>query len=380
MQIYLVGGAVRDKLLGLIDDTSKCEQDWLVVGATPEQMIKLGYKRVGKDFPVFLHPKTKQEYALARTERKTALGHRGFTVHSSLDVSLEEDVKRRDLTINAIAQDKNEKLLDHVGGLHDIQHKILRHITDSFCEDPLRILRLARFLAKLHHLGFRVAPQTQELVIYMLHKQKNDIISLSAARIFRETLKALETQQPHIYFDFLLETGALEVFIPILHKAYAANKSILQRAASLTYNTLTRLSILTLNLSGSDLDNLKNELNLPRSFSKHLTYIQYARQYLSSPLSADNILDMIVKCSLKLIQNLQNLSTSLQVLTQLEMIDENSIAVLDQAIIAINNLDNSWIQDSNYCATQIQEKVYEYKLAIATKVLEDMSNNKNIAT
>ena len=369
MQVYLVGGAVRDKLLGLIDHTSQCEQDWLVVGATPAQMIELGYKPVGKDFPVFLHPRTKQEYALARTERKTALGHRGFMVHSSPDVSLEEDVKRRDLTINAIAQDKNGKLLDHVGGLHDIQHKILRHITDAFCEDPLRILRLARFLAKLHHLGFTVAPQTQELVISMLHKQKNDIISLSATRIFRETLQALETQQPHIYFDFLSETGALEVFIPSLHKAYAANKSILQRAASLTHNNLTRLSILTLNLSDSDLDKLKNELNLPRSFSKHFTYVQHARQYLSSPLSAANILNMIVKSSLKHIQNLQNLSTSLQVLIQLEIIDKHSIDVLHQAIIAINNLDNSWIQDGNYSATQIQKKVYGHKLAIVTKIL-----------
>src|SRR6478752_1096970 len=164
MKTYLVGGAVRDKLLGLAIK----EREWVVVGATPEQLLTLGYKPVGKDFPVFLHPETHEEYALARTERKTAPGYRGFVFHADSDVTLEQDLYRRDLTINAIVQDEHGQLIDPCNGQMDLQQKILRHVSPAFSEDPVRILRIARFAARFHHLGFHVADETLALMQQMV--------------------------------------------------------------------------------------------------------------------------------------------------------------------------------------------------------------------
>ena len=158
-QSYIVGGAVRDRLLGI----PVTDYDHVVVGASPQDLLDLGYTQVGKDFPVFLHPTSKQEYALARTERKAGRGYKGFTVHAAPDITLTEDLQRRDLTINAIAEDSNGELIDPYGGQQDIQQHILRHVSPAFSEDPLRVLRLARFHAHLHHLGFQIAPATKQL-------------------------------------------------------------------------------------------------------------------------------------------------------------------------------------------------------------------------
>jgi len=156
MEVYLVGGAVRDELLGL----PVKERDWCIVGATPDDMKELGYRPVGRDFPVFLHPKTAEEYALARTERKTAAGYHGFTFHTSPDVTIEQDLGRRDLTMNAIARDADGQLIDPYDGCTDIDNKLLRHVSDAFAEDPVRVLRTARFAARYHALGFRIAEET----------------------------------------------------------------------------------------------------------------------------------------------------------------------------------------------------------------------------
>ncbi|MCK4833886.1 MAG: multifunctional CCA tRNA nucleotidyl transferase/2'3'-cyclic phosphodiesterase/2'nucleotidase/phosphatase, partial [Gammaproteobacteria bacterium] len=164
MKTYLVGGAVRDEILGYPFH----EKDWVVVGATVDDMIAGGYQQVGKDFPVFLHPKTKEEHALARTERKTAAGYKGFEVHASPDVTLEDDLIRRDLTINAIAKDENGEYIDPYNGIHDIENKILRHVSDAFLEDPVRILRIARFMARYAHLGFSIADETIDLMKEMV--------------------------------------------------------------------------------------------------------------------------------------------------------------------------------------------------------------------
>ncbi len=160
MQIYLVGGAVRDQLLGL----AVKDRDWLIVGATPEQLLAQGYQQVGNDFPVFLHPKTKEEYALARTERKNGNGYNGFICDFTPDVTLEQDLIRRDLTINAIAQDLDGNYHDFYGGIADLKHRQLRHVSPAFAEDPLRVLRVARFAARFHSLGFRIAPETVKLM------------------------------------------------------------------------------------------------------------------------------------------------------------------------------------------------------------------------
>ena len=214
METFLVGGAVRDELLGL----PVRERDWVVVGATPAQMEQLGYRQVGKDFPVFLHPETRDEHALARTERKTAPGYHGFETRFSPDVTLEEDLLRRDLTINAMARSVTGELVDPYGGLQDLEQRRLRHVSPAFCEDPVRILRLARFAARYAHLGFTVAAQTMELMREMT--VAGEVDALVAERVWAETLKALTEPRPSEYFRILRACGALAVIFPEIDRLY----------------------------------------------------------------------------------------------------------------------------------------------------------------
>jgi len=208
MQVYLVGGAVRDELLGL----PVKERDWCVVGATPNELIDQGYRQVGKDFPVFLHPETNEEYALARTERKTAPGYHGFDFDTSPDVTIEDDLSRRDLTINALARDDAGRVIDPFGGLDDINHRLLRHVSDAFVEDPVRILRVAKFAARFADLGFRVAPETRDLMRQMVADGEAD--SLVPDRVWKETEGALAAPNPRLYFEALRACGALRVVFP----------------------------------------------------------------------------------------------------------------------------------------------------------------------
>ena len=208
MQIYLVGGAVRDSLINY----PSSENDWVVVGATPEQMTDLGYKPVGQDFPVFIHPKTGEEYALARTERKSGHGYKGFEFYTSTEVSLEEDLIRRDLTINAMAQDDEGHIIDPFDGQKDLAHKLLRHVSEAFTEDPLRVLRVARFAARYAHLGFTVAPETMELMKSIVAKGEMEF--LVAERVWKETSRALTEQSPQVFFEVLKACNALEVLLP----------------------------------------------------------------------------------------------------------------------------------------------------------------------
>ena len=206
MQIYMVGGAVRDALLGLpVQD-----RDWVVVGATPEALAAQGYVPVGKDFPVFLHPASREEYALARTERKTAQGYRGFAVHAAPDVTLEEDLARRDLTINAIAQSEDGVLTDPYGGQRDIAARVLRHVTDAFAEDPVRILRVARFAARFP--DFSIAPDTMALMQRMV--TDGEVDALVPERVWQELARGLMAQQPSRMFEVLRECGALHKLLP----------------------------------------------------------------------------------------------------------------------------------------------------------------------
>jgi len=210
LQTYLVGGAVRDALLGL----PVKDRDWVVVGATPEAMTERGYRQVGADFPVFLHPETNEEYALARTERKQGKGYHGFECDAAPDVTLEEDLLRRDLTINAMAQDETGNLIDPFHGQRDLEAKQLRHVSPAFREDPLRILRVARFAARFHPLGFRIAPETETLMREMVND--DELSHLPAERIWQETQRALGEKTPHVYFEILRKTGALGTLMPEL--------------------------------------------------------------------------------------------------------------------------------------------------------------------
>jgi tRNA nucleotidyltransferase (CCA-adding enzyme) len=208
MQVYLVGGAVRDRLLG----REVRERDWVVVGATPAELERAGYIPVGRDFPVFLHPRTKEEHALARLERKVAPGYRGFTTEFSPDVTLEDDLRRRDLTINAMAEDAAGNIVDPYGGRRDLEARLLRHVSEAFSEDPVRILRVARFAARYAPLGFTVAPETMALMQGMV--AAGEAAALVPERVWAETEKALREPCPDVFLSTLRESGALKVVYP----------------------------------------------------------------------------------------------------------------------------------------------------------------------
>ena len=220
MDLYLVGGAVRDKLLGY----PFTERDWVVVGASPEELLSQGFQPVGSDFPVFLHPETKEEYALARTERKSGVGYKGFEFFTDTSVTLEQDLSRRDLTINAIAEDSGGNLTDPYNGQQDLNDKILRHVSDAFAEDPLRVLRVARFAARYQHLGFTVAEETLSLMADIA--ASGELKHLTAERVWVETEKALKERSPRTYIEVLRQCNALKILFPELDRLFG----IAQRA------------------------------------------------------------------------------------------------------------------------------------------------------
>jgi tRNA nucleotidyltransferase (CCA-adding enzyme) len=253
MKTYLVGGAVRDKLLGYPFH----EKDWVVVGATPEAMEQQGFTPVGKDFPVFLHPTTKEEYALARTERKTGRGYAGFSFYCGEDVSLEDDLIRRDLTINAMAEDEQGNIVDPYGGQKDIADKKLRHVSDAFLEDPVRILRIARFAARYHHLGFTIADETLDLMRNMV--DNGEVDHLVPERVWKEMERALGEAAPDIFIQSLRECSALARLLPEIDALFGVPQTAthhpeidtgihtlmsLQQAAKITRNTCVRFATL----------------------------------------------------------------------------------------------------------------------------------------
>ncbi len=253
MKTYLVGGAVRDKLLGYPFH----EKDWVVVGATPEEMEAQGFSPVGKDFPVFLHPTTKEEYALARTERKTGRGYAGFSFYCGEDVTLEDDLIRRDLTINAMAEDKHGNVVDPYGGQNDIKNKKLRHVSNAFLEDPVRILRVARFAARYHHLGFTIADETIALMREMVNNGEVD--HLVSERVWKEMERALSEDSPEVFIQSLRDCNALARLFPEIDALFGVPQTAthhpevdtgihtlmsLQQAARLTKNTCVRFATL----------------------------------------------------------------------------------------------------------------------------------------
>lgn len=255
MKTYLVGGAVRDRLLGL----AVHERDWVVVGAHPDELTASGYKAVGKDFPVFLHPETNEEYALARTERKTGPGYRGFVTRFAPDVTLEQDLERRDLTINAIAEDPaTGALVDPFNGQRDIETRVLRHVSDAFVEDPVRVLRLARFAARFASLGFSVAPET--LALMQEIASVGELNALVPERVWQETFKALNTTHPQTYFSTLRDAQALKIVFPEVDALFGVPQPpqwhpeidtgihtllVLEQAARLSNDPVVRFAALT---------------------------------------------------------------------------------------------------------------------------------------
>lgn len=253
MKHYLVGGAVRDQLLGL----PVVDRDWVVVGSTPEQMLAAGYRSVGKDFPVFLHPQSHEEYALARLERKTGPGYHGFEFSTDASVTLEEDLSRRDLTINAIAQRTDGTLVDPFRGREDIRQRVLRHVSDAFVEDPVRVLRVARFMARFRHLGFTIADETLALMREMV--RQGEVENLVAERVWQEMQGALDAESPDAFIQALRDCHALAVVLPEVDALFGVPQPVkwhpevdsgihtllvLQQAALVSTETATRFAAL----------------------------------------------------------------------------------------------------------------------------------------
>lgn len=260
MKVYLVGGAVRDALL----NRPVTERDWVVVGATPDAMLEQGYTQVGKDFPVFLHPKTKEEYALARTERKAGLGYTGFTCYAAPDVTLQEDLIRRDLTINAIAQAKDGTLTDPFHGVQDIEQRTLRHISPAFVEDPLRVFRVARFAARYAYLGFTIAPDTLSLMEEMA--SSGELRHLSAERVWKETEKSLIEERPGIFFQTLAKVNALADWFVELQPHVETLTSLMEHSRTPQVRAEELWALIGIVLNDADVHTLCNRLKCPNKY------------------------------------------------------------------------------------------------------------------
>ncbi|WP_434017511.1 tRNA nucleotidyltransferase [Thalassotalea sediminis] len=272
MEYYLVGGAVRDKLL----EREIVERDYVVVGTTVEEMLSLGFKQVGKDFPVFLHPQTKEEFALARTEKKQGLGYTGFICNASPNVTIEQDLLRRDLTVNAMAMKANGEIIDPYQGQVDLKNRVLRHVSNAFIEDPLRVLRVARFAARYHYLGFTIAPETLDLMKHI--SDSGELAALSGERIWLEFAKALSEGAPDIFFVELCRCNALKSIWPEMDDALrrshpiAAIKHIVNESESLA----VRFAVLTLQLKHQSSEKALNswELDAVNSVKKLSTTLR----------------------------------------------------------------------------------------------------------
>ena len=271
-----MGGAVRDTLLGYPHH----ETDWVVVGSTPEEMISSGFVQVGRDFPVFLHPESKEEYALARTERKSGPGHHGFEVHADPSVKLEEDLERRDLTINAMAMDGCGEVIDPYGGQRDLKAKMLRHVSPHFTEDPLRVLRVARFAARYHHLGFMVAKETLSLMAEIVNA--GELPHLSTERVWVETEKALGEQRPEVYWQVLADCGALAVLFPEL--TISQGIAALSSAAPHTNRNDCRWAALLADLPQGRATDASERFRAPNAYSLLATRVSDGRSRIKTAL------------------------------------------------------------------------------------------------
>ncbi len=286
MKIYLVGGAVRDQLLGL----PVKERDWVVVGASPQEMLNLKFKQVGRDFPVFLHPKTHEEYALARTERKTGRGYTDFICYSDPRVTLEDDLKRRDFTINAIAQSPDGRIIDPYGGCKDLNKRILRHVSPAFAEDPVRILRAARFASRFN--DFKVHRETNKLMQAML--VRGEVDALVPERVWQELQRAFSEEFPERFFIVLKNAGALQKLFPEIAAYFTPIKKALARAVELSRDTVVRFAAIMYSLSSEEIKNLCKRYKLPNSYKELALLVNKLKNNLAKlSKSADDCITLL---------------------------------------------------------------------------------------
>ena len=373
MEIYLVGGAVRDRLLNI---PSK-DKDFLVVGSSPEKMIDLGFKPIGKDFPVFLHPKTKEEYALARTEKKIAAGHKGFEFYASPDVSLEDDLRRRDITINAIAVDSFNNYIDPYGGINDIKKKIIRHVSPSFEEDPLRVLRVARFQAKLP--SFTINDETMLLMKKIV--SGDEICHLSAERIMGELIKGMEHKDAFSMLNVLDQCNALNTIFPAI--AFAKNKAKVKKIFNcankydLSSNRRLLLFLLSVNFEinsiSSNIHNNTSVLNLPSESKKIITLMQrYTEKLiLFADLYVEEQLDML--CTFDFFRRSHIVIECMELIGLiLEGSDLDNAPLLRGKSLILSYLDilaeNKIIVDTAMTGEQIKNKLYAERISLLEKL------------
>ena len=374
MKVYLVGGAVRDQIMGL---TVK-DRDYVVVGSTSEEMVKLGYKPVGKDFPVFLHPKTHYEYALARTERKVSKGYKGFKVYASKEVTLEEDLERRDLTINAIAKDKRGQFIDPFNGIDDIRNKILRHVSSAFVEDPIRVFRIARFSARFYQ--FKIHPTTQTILKKIV--KNKEIEAVASERVWHEISVGLLEKKSHFMFDVLHQCGALQVLIPEIN--YVKNKNYIKR--SLEYGNKFKYSldikaaiffmhVYTSKTSVKDIAKIYTRLSVPNSVRKltekladNMTDLREFKK-----LKPRQILDLIYKMDL-----FRNPDMLIDIIKILEAYNEgqakkyksvgSTLKALQKYLKHLNKL-NLGLISQNKTNLDIKASIYEARLHVLKKFI-----------
>lgn len=368
MQIYLVGGAVRDQLLGL----PVHERDWVVVGATPDALLAKGYRPVGKDFPVFLHPDTHEEYALARTERKIGLGYKGFTCYAAPDVTLEDDLKRRDLTINAMAQDQHGQIIDPYGGQTDLAERRLRHVSPAFSEDPVRILRVARFAAKFP--AFTVDPQTNQLMRDMVNAGEVD--ALVPERVWQEWVKALAMPAPHRFIAVLADCGAWATLFPEIDPA-GPGVFALQHAITAQDSLPIRFALLTHPLSETALSTLCQRLKPPNAFKQLATQVSYALPIILTleHATSNTVLALLLRCNA--LRNPEHFNDILTVITHILCLNEKNSSraqhyrdQLQQAAHLVQAIDVTPLLAQGFTGKALAVQLEQERLAVLTQLFK----------
>lgn len=364
---YLVGGAVRDRLLGLAVQ----DRDWVVVGSTPEALLAQGYTSVGHSFPVFLHPQSHEEYALARIERKQGVGYHGFVCDSSATVTLEEDLSRRDLTINAMAEDNAGNLIDPYGGQADLAQRVLRHVSPAFSEDPLRVLRVARFRAQLGNFNFQLAPTTQQLMIEMSHSE--ELAQLTPERIWKEIHKAFSCSHPQLFWQTLAEVDALNCIVPVMADFYQDTDrwqlalEQLARFSQLQTSAESRFACWCHSLSTTQLQTLRKQLKAPHSF------MDYAQAFA---LLAADLNTLTAKPAADLWQLLKSLNVQrkperfAQLLYDLQILfgDHPNLNYLQAAAAELNRIDVNTLIAQGFTKAALGEAIHQQGIALLDKL------------
>ncbi|MDA9031281.1 polynucleotide adenylyltransferase [Candidatus Pseudothioglobus singularis] len=356
MKEFLVGGAIRDRILGIANEST--EKDFVVVGSSPEEMSSLGFRQVGKEFPVFLHPETKDEYALARIERKIGRGYKGFAFDTANSVTLEQDLSRRDLTINAIAQNKDGtgEYIDPFDGIEDLKQKKLRHVSDAFTEDPVRVLRTARFASRLDYLGFTVDPKTLDLMRKMVISGEVD--ALTPERVFKEISLSMESKSPSVFFELLMESGAYQRLFPMLEVFQNQNFQMLDVPDQ---NPEVNFALWLSNQSSTNIDLLCEHLKCPKDFQQIAelvsTWYQFASEFLNH--SPQDVLNFFLKSD-----GLRRQKRFEIILTVFDNLGINTDQIV-QLQVLLNSIKISDLKNLN-----IAHELLEERLSVITRFLK----------